>query len=171
MCYTYPIYTPAQIGRLACEMAQNERENLLLYRPQGNIAQTLTMALVDAVERHITEYGVTDFLVGNYGAFDRMSARTVREAKTQHLGIHLHLMLPYRSEMGRPLPDQEGYDNFVYPEGIEDVLYKLAIPRLNRIMVRDSAYVIHSWGGAATTLEFAARRQRMGKLIITNLGE
>lgn len=35
-----------------------------------------------AVERHIVEYGVTDFVVGHYGAFDRMAARAVRESKS-----------------------------------------------------------------------------------------
>jgi len=41
-----------------------------------------------------------------------------------------------------------GYDDFVYPMEMEGVPLKLAIPRLNRIMVQDSeyaiAYVTHS---------------------------
>ncbi len=135
----------------------------------------LKPALAEAVERHITEYGVTDFLVGNYGAFDRMAARTVKEAKVQHPSIHLYLMLPYRPEKGRPLPDREGYDNFVYPEEMEGVPLKLAIPNLNRIMVQDAdyaiAYVTHYWGGAGTTLEYAESQERQGRLVITNLGK
>ena len=31
--------------------------------------------LAEAVERHIVDYGVTEFIVGNYGGFDRMAAR------------------------------------------------------------------------------------------------
>lgn len=27
-----------------------------------------------AVEQHITEYGVTEFIVGHYGGFDRLAA-------------------------------------------------------------------------------------------------
>lgn len=138
-------------------------------------ATGLEPALADAVERHITEHGVTEFLVGNYGDFDRMAARTVKEAKTRHPGIHLYLMLPYRPEKGRPLPVREGYDNFVYPEEMEGVPLKLTIPRLNRIMVQDAdyaiAYVTHYWGGAGTTLGYAQQRERQGKLTILNLGE
>ncbi len=135
----------------------------------GDIAQALT----DAVERHIIEYGVTDFLVGNYGQFDRMAAATVKRAKTRHPGIRLYLMLPYRLELGRPLPDLEGYDNAVYPAEMEGVPLRLAIPRLNRMMIEDSGYVIayvtHSWGGAATTLEYAQARERKGLIQIENL--
>ena len=28
--------------------------------------------LAEAVERHIVDYGVTEFIVGNYGGFDRI---------------------------------------------------------------------------------------------------
>ena len=34
------------------------------------------------VERHIIEYGVEEFVVGNYGGFDRMAAKAVAEAKS-----------------------------------------------------------------------------------------
>ncbi len=137
--------------------------------------EKLVPALADAVERHITEYGATEFLVGNYGAFDRMAAGTVKEAKTRHPGIHLYLKLPYRPEQGPPLPDRAGYDDFVYPMEMEGVPLKLAIPRLNRLMVQDSgyaiAYVTHSWGGAAATLEYARRRERKGLIRMENLAE
>lgn len=136
-----------------------------------DISQTLTTA----VERHITEYGVTDFLVGNYGQFDRMATATVKRAKARHPGIRLYLMLPYRPEQGRPLPNMEGFDNAVYPMKMEGVPLKLAIPRLNRIMVEDAnyaiAYVMHSWGGAATTLEYAQVRERKGLIHIENLAD
>ena len=35
--------------------------------------------LAEAVERHIVDYGVTEFIVGNYGGFDRMAARAVMQ--------------------------------------------------------------------------------------------
>ena len=34
-------------------------------------------ALQNAVEQHIVEYGVTEFIVGHYGGFDRLAARAV----------------------------------------------------------------------------------------------
>lgn len=137
--------------------------------------ERVSVALTSTVERYIAQQGVTDFLVGNYGDFDRMAAAVVKEAKTRHPCIHLYLMLPYRPEQGRPLPDREGYDSFVYPEEMEGVPLKLAIPRLNRLMVEEAdyaiAYVLHSWGGAATTLEYAEVRQRKGLIHIENLAE
>lgn len=39
-------------------------------------------ALTAAVERHITEYGVTSFMVGRYGNFDKLAARAVIDAKS-----------------------------------------------------------------------------------------
>lgn len=141
----------------------------------SEIWRDISQALTYAVERHITEYGVTDFYVGNYGQFDRMAAAAVKRAKVQHPGIRLYLMLPYHPELGRPLPDMDGYDIAVYPSEMEGIPHKLAIPRLNRITIQDSdyviAYVTHSWGGAATTLEYAQVRERKGLIQIENLAD
>lgn len=137
--------------------------------------EQVACALAAAVERHIVEYGVTEFFVGHYGTFDYMAARTVKEAKTRHSGIHLYLMLPYHPGEGRPLPDLKNYDNIIYPLELAGVPKKVTIPRLNRLMVEDSnfaiAYVCHPWGGAATTLEYAKRREKKGLIQIENLGE
>ena len=38
-------------------------------------------ALYVAVEQQISEYGVTEFIVGNNGGFDRLAATAVEEAK------------------------------------------------------------------------------------------
>ncbi len=42
---------------------------------------TLLPILAAEVERHIVEYGVTDFVVGRYGRFDGMAAHGVKIAK------------------------------------------------------------------------------------------
>lgn len=107
-------------------------------------------------------------------AGSKLSIAAVKRAKVQHPNIRLFLMLPYLPEHGRSLPDMKGYDSTVYPEGMEKVPCKLAIPRLNHIMVKDSdyviAYVVHSWGGAAATLEQTRKRERQGQLTILNSG-
>lgn len=145
------------------------------FAGHGEVWDNISQVLANAVERHIVEYGVTDFLVGNYGKFDRMSAAAVKAAKARHPGIRLYLMLPYRPELGRPLPDMEGYDNTVYPAELEGVPHRLAILRLNRMMIEDSdymiAYVTHSWGGAATMLEYGQVKERKGQLKIENLAD
>lgn len=44
--------------------------------------------LTEAVERHIAEFGVTEFIVGNYGSFDHMATKVLIAAKAQHPEIH-----------------------------------------------------------------------------------
>ncbi len=149
--------------------------NICFFIGHSDAPQSVYPELVEAVERHIMEYGVTEFRVGNYGAFDRMAARAVKEAKASHPDVFLYLMLPYLPGTdGRLLPDMEGYDGSIYPEGLETVPYRLAIPRLNRMMVQEAdyviAYVTHSWGGAAKAMEYARTRERRGELTVCNLG-
>ncbi len=140
----------------------------------SNAPEDVYPALAAEVERHIVEYGVTEFRVGNYGSFDRMALRAVKDAKKRHKNVTLSLVLPYWPEAGRVLPDMEGIDATIYPQELDGVPYKFAVARLNRLMVADTthliAYVIHSWGGAVRTLEYARTRQKRGELTITNLG-
>ena len=90
-------------------------------------------ALVQAVERHITEYGVTEFIVGHYGNFDRLAARAVLKAKERHPQVTLFLLLPYHPA-DRPIPAPEGFDGTFYPPGMERVPKRAAIVRANRYM-------------------------------------
>lgn len=155
-----------------------DREKTCCFFGHGKLYgdnSALTEALATVVEQHITEYSVTDFLVGNYGDFDSMAAYAVKKAKARHTGVRLFLMLPYLPEQGRSLPNMDGFDASVYPEGMEGVPHKLAIPRLNRLMVQQSSYAIgyvaHLWGGAAKTLEYAQVQERKGLLTILNLSK
>ena len=51
-------------------------------------------ALEDAIEKHISEYGVTEFIVGHYGGFDRLAARAAISAKKCHPGVRLLMLIP-----------------------------------------------------------------------------
>ena len=44
-------------------------------------SEAIYQALYAVVEQHIWEYGVTEFIVGHYGGFDRLAASAVKEAK------------------------------------------------------------------------------------------
>ena len=59
---------------------------------------------------------------------------------------------------------REGYDETVYPP-LESVPRRYAILRRNEWMVRRSdvivAYVLHSWGGAAKTLDYARKKKKI----------
>lgn len=76
----------------------------------------LLSVLAAEVERYITEYGVTDFVVGRYGHFDGMAARCVKAAKKHHPEVTLTLLLPYHP-YDRPTPTPTGFDGTFYPPG------------------------------------------------------
>ena len=91
--------------------------------------------LEKAIETAIAEYGVTEFAVGQYGAFDKMAASCLAEAKKNHPELRLLLLLPYHpSERAVVLP--VGFDGSFYPPGMEAVPRRLAIVRTNEYMAK-----------------------------------
>ena len=133
--------------------------------------ETLRPLLAEAVERHITQYGVTDFVVDHYGRFDAMAAGAVREAKKRHPEVTLTLLLPYYP----PAFDTSGYDRTYYPAGMESVPKPFAIVRANELMLRSSGYLIcYDRGETGKTRDFVAlarRREKRGMIRIENLAE
>ena len=110
-------------------------------------------ALRAAVEQHIVEYGVTEFIVGHYGGFDRLAARAVIEAKKTHPEVTLTLLLPYHPAE-RPIEAPEGFDGTYYPPGMERVPRRVAIVRANRYMVDHVDYLIaYAWHPASNARE------------------
>lgn len=120
----------------------------------------LLPALRAAIEQHIVECGVTEFLVGKYGGFDRLAAQCVIEATQNHPGITLTLLLPYHpSERKIDLP--HGFDGSCYPPDQESVPRQVAIVRANRYAVDHSdhliAYVWHASSNARNILDYAEK--------------
>ena len=107
--------------------------------------------------RELIEKGVTDFLSGGQGGFDRLCGRCVYELKKEYPHINNYLVIPYLSFN---VYDKELFDSIIYPDGFEKYNFKSAIPARNRYMVDNS------WGGAAKTYERAKKK----KLQIINLG-
>ena len=129
------------------------------------------LPILDAeVERHITEYGVTDFVVGRYGRFDGMAARCVKVAKKHHPEVTLTLLLPYHP-YNRPTPAPPSFDATFYPSGMETVPKRAAIVRANRYMVDHSDYLIayawHSIGNTRDLVRYARTVERKGQIKIT----
>ena len=120
--------------------------------------------LYAAVEQHIVEYGVTEFIVGHYGGFDRLAAKAVIEAKKTHPGVVLTLLLPYHPAE-RPVDPPEGFDGTYYPPGMERVPRRVAIVRANRYMVDHVDYLIaYAWHPASSArelVEYAQRKQQI----------
>lgn len=88
-------------------------------------------ALIAEVERHISEYGVEEFVVGRYGNFDVLAERAVKEVKERHPGILLTRLLPYHPGE-RPIELPNYFDGSFYPP-LEGVPRRLAIVRANII--------------------------------------
>ena len=97
--------------------------------------------------------------MGGYGAFDSLAASVLRVQKKRYPHIELVLVLAYLNT-GRNTSD---YDSTLYPP-LETVPRRFAIPYRNRWMVESAdavvAYVLHDWGGAATTLRYAKQKNK-----------
>lgn len=124
--------------------------------------------LLQTIEKHISEYGVTEF-VGGYGAFDRLAAWAVISLKQQYPQITLSLLIPYHPAE-RPIETPPGFDDTYYPPGMEKVPRKLAIVRANRYMVDHVDYLIaYAWHPAGNLVEYARKREAGGLLTVTVL--
>lgn len=127
--------------------------------------------LTQAIERHITEYGVEQFIVGHYGNFDAMAARALCQAKRDHPELSLLLLLPYHPH-GSPVAAPPGFDGTYYPEGMEQVPKRLAIVRANRYMVDHSQHLISFAPGVGSSrdlMEYALRREKRGLIRVEQL--
>ena len=126
-------------------------------------------ALIAEVERHVSEYGVEEFVVGHYGNFDTLAGRAVKEVKERHPGILLTRLLPYQPGE-RPIELPNYFDGSFYPP-LEGVPRRLAIVRANRFMIDHSdyliAYVWHPASNARELLEYARKREKCGGLSVS----
>lgn len=132
-------------------------------------------AVLEAVEQHIVQHGVTEFLVGRRGAFDCMAARAVKQAKKTHPGVILTLLLPYHpGEKPTKLPD--GFDGSLYPVEQETVPKRLAILRANRYAVEHSGYLIaYAWQPGSntrkmTTWALGRAQKGLGRVTLVETG-
>ena len=124
--------------------------------------------LFSAVERHISEYGVGDFVVGRYGNFDHFAARAVMEAKQHHSDVTLTLLMPYYRTDAEPLPD--GFDGSLFPDGLETVPKRAAILRANQYMTHHCDYLIaYDTGRIGNTRKLVADARKIERLYIENI--
>ena len=135
--------------------------------------EDLIPRLEEEIEKHITTFGVTHFFVGYHGSFDRMAQRALVKAKKAHPQVFAQVVLPYHPEPHKEYA-LDGLDGTCYPDGQEKAPYRLAIPVLNREMIRQADYLIafvsYISAGAYKAMEYAQARERRGLLHITNLG-
>ena len=128
--------------------------------------------LASEIRRHITELGVTEFVVGHYGRFDSMAGQAVIAAKREFPYIRLLLLIPYHPAEA-PVDLPEGYDGTYYPPGMESVPRRFAIVRANRYMVDHTdyqiAYAWHPASNARELVEYAETRQKRRLMQVTRI--
>lgn len=148
------------------------REKSCFFIGHRESSEEIYPALYAAVEQHIVEYGVTEFIVGHYGGFDRLAASAVKAAKQFYPDVKLILLLPYHPAE-RPIPTPDGFDGTFYPPGMESVPQKVAIVRANRYVVDHVDYLIayawHPASNARELLEYAKRREKRDLISITSI--
>ena len=134
--------------------------------------EELLPSLKIAIEQHIVEYGVTDFIVGGYGGFDRLAATAVIQEKKKYPQIMLTLLLPYHP-VERPVSKPDGFDSTFYPPDMEKVPRRLAIVKANRYMVDHVDYLIayawHPASNARELVEYAQKREQRNMITVTML--
>ena len=127
--------------------------------------------LEQAIETAISNE-VTDFYVGNRGAFDRLAATAVKRAKKKFPEVRLYLLLAYHPAERAPEPS-EGFDGTYYPL-YEKVPRRFAIVRTNEATLRQADYVIcyvNHVGNTRKLLAVAQNRQKKGELQIENIAD
>ena len=123
-------------------------------------------------EMLINEFKAYEFWVGNYGVFDKMSARVLKEIKKKYPDIQINLVVPYiTTEITRNKQNYyKDFDNIIVSEMSENTPPQYRIIKNNQYMIDNSdfliAYVKYSWGGAAKTFEYAKKK---GNIKIFNL--
>ncbi len=114
----------------------------------------------------IEEENVSLFYVGNNGNFDRMVIGILKQLKEKYPHIRYSIVLAYIPKK----ETEENYDLTIYPEAIECVPRKYAIPERNRWMISKSDYAVTYVNSAGNSLKYSEFAKING-LIVINLAE
>ena len=138
----------------------DNKEKTCCFFGHREVTHNIREKLTAIIEKLITEYGVTEFYVGNQGQFDSMVYSVLKELKVKYPHIRYSVVLAY-------MPDsyiKEVYgEDTLFPDGLENVPKKFAISKRNDWMIRQSAiavcYVHKITGGAA---KFRGKAEKRG---------
>lgn len=128
-----------------------------------DLPYNINLYITKSIEFLIKEHDVNIFLSGGMGSFDKEAEAVVRKLKKTYPHIKLFLYLPYLTESLNKRKDYiyTLYDEIIYPE-LEDVYFKAAIQKRNRIMVDESDYMVsyvkNKYGGAWKTYNYAKKK-------------
>lgn len=133
---------------------------------------TLQPRLDRVVEELVQFEGVTSFLVGHRGSFDEMATGAVQRAILRRPEIEAYRLIAYHpSEQPALIPDL--FTGTYYPDGMENVPRRFAIPKANRIALNESdilvAYVKRDGSAIGKLFATAKRLEKKGCLKIIDL--
>lgn len=121
--------------------------------------ESLRVELKETIADLIREKNVHIFYVGNHGGFDRMVLGVLQELQASFPVMRYYVVLAYHPQLSAPVSHDAPT---LFPEDLETVPKRAAIPRRNKWLVEHSdylvSYVVRSFGGAAQTLAYAERR-------------
>ena len=120
-----------------------------------SILSSLKTTIVHLIERH----HVDTFYVGNQGSFDRLVFRTLIQFKEKYTHISISVVLAYITQKTM-IPSEYT----LFPEGIEFVPKRIAIPWRNEWMIRNSEYVVayleSGFGGTFNAVNYARKHHK-----------
>lgn len=145
-------------------------KNACFFLGHSDAPSSLLPILSESIERHVTQYGVTEFLFGGHGAFDGLARRALAQARSAYPQIRRLLVTPYHPAAHHiePPPD---VDEILYPFE-SPVPPRYAISRANRAMIARCGFLIayvHYPGRSRSFFEYAQRRAQSGLIHIENL--
>ena len=155
-------------------MKRNSMKYTCFFIGHRDTPLTLLPKLEDAEERHILQFHAAEFVVGQYGSFDRMAASAVLSAKHKRPEVVLKLLLPYHPAE-RSVIRTEDFDALLYPPGMETVPRRYAIVKANEYMIRHCDFLIcfdcYRAGNTHKLVKTALRRQEKRLIRVENLAD
>lgn len=138
-----------------------------IYGCSDSLHRQLSSILTDLFQKAQAENFPLAFYCGGYGEFDSLVSREIDSIRLAYPGVKNEkiFVTPYITPSYKERNDymRQHYDDIIYPP-IETAPYRLAIVKRNEWMIQQAdlviAFVIHSWGGAAYTLEYAEKKQK-----------
>ena len=131
------------------------------YTGSGEDEQKIISLLTEIIGDHHAE-----LYLGGYGSFDAFARKCGKKFQETHPNTRLIFITPYITidyQKNHLDYNKDLYDEIFYPN-LEDKPLKFAISYRNKWMVEQAdvivAHVTHDWGGAATTLKYANRKNK-----------
>lgn len=113
--------------------------------------------------------GVSQFVAGHHGNFDRMALSAIENEKHLDPGIYAYVLLEYYCEKPSAfLP--ACFNGYYLPYGVEGAPKRFAIEKANKIMASECHYLVayanRDGGNAAKLLRYAIRHGQQDLQII-----